>query len=72
MGNDYYRAALFFVHFFKHVNEVLKAPQINAGFRFVKNGNVRTAYHNGGNLNTFELAARKTCVDFAMNIILRT
>ena len=70
MRDDEDGAALFLVHVFKHLNEVLEAPQVNTGLGFVKDRQLGAADHHGGDLNTLQLTARQTGVDFAVDIIL--
>ena len=70
MRNDEDTAAGLLIHIFKHADEILKTPQINAGFRFVKDRKTGAARKNTGNLNPFEFAARKRGVDLPVDIFL--
>ena len=57
------------VHFLKYLNQVVKAPQVNAGFRLVKDGEGRVAGDDGGDFNPFQLSAGKTGIHVAVHII---
>src|SRR5699024_1327168 len=71
VGNNEDAAAGLLIHFFKDMDQVLEAPQVNAGLRLVKDREFGAAGKHHGDLNALELAARKACVDFAVNIIAR-
>ena len=59
-------------HIAEHFNQIVEAPQVDACLRLVKNAQLSLARHHGGNLDSFDLAAGKACVDLAVDIILCT
>ena len=60
------------MHFFEYVYQTAKAPQVDTGFRLVKNGKFGAARQNRGDFYPFKLAARKRRVYLAVDIIART
>ena len=69
MGDDQDRAVDFFMHGLKHLDQVVKAPQINACFRFVKYGQLGASGNDHSDLDPFELATGKAGVHFTVDII---
>ena len=59
-------------HFFKDVDQVLEAPQVDPRFRLVKNRQLCAARQDHGDLDALQLAARQAGVDLAVDIIART
>ena len=59
----------FFVHFFKHLDEALEAPEVDAGFWLVEEGERGAAGEHHGDLDAFHFAAGKAVVELAVDII---
>ena len=56
----------------KYLNEVIEAPQIDAGFRLVKYGQLRASGNDHGDLDPFQLSAGQAGVHFPVDVLLRT
>ena len=56
----------------ENLNQILEAPQVNAGLRLVKQGKLGPTGHAHGNFNAFHFPARKACIYLTVNIIIRT
>ena len=69
MGNDHDGSLDFIVHFFKYVNEVFEAPQVNARFGFVEKCQFCFSCHNGSDFDTFQFTAGQACIDFTVNVV---
>ena len=70
MGNDDDRALNFFVHFFKYINQIFKAPKVNACFGLIEQGQLCFSCHNGCDFDTLQLTAGKACVYLTVDVIL--
>src|SRR5699024_8882036 len=71
MADDQDAAARLLVHLFKHADQVLEAPQINAGLRLVKDREFGAAGQYHRDLDALELPARKAVVEFAVDVVAR-
>ena len=58
------------VHIFKHMDQILEAPQIDPRFRFIKYGHPGASCHDGGDFDPLHFSAGKTCIDLSVNIVL--
>ena len=60
------------VHLLEHADEILEAPEVDAGLGFVEDGHLRAAGEHGRDLDALELAAGEAGIHFAVDIIPRT
>ena len=57
MGNDDQGIIAGVMKFLEDLDQVTEAPQVNTGFRFIEDRKRRGPGNDGGNLDTFQLAA---------------
>ena len=58
------------LHPLKDLDQVLEAPQVDAGLRLVKDRQLLPAGQDGGDLDPLELAARQAGVHLAVDVVL--
>ena len=59
------------MHLLEHADEVLEAPEVDAGLGLVEDGHLRAAGEHGRDLDALELAAGEAGVHFTVDIIPR-
>ena len=62
MADDQDAAAGLLVHLFKHADEVLEAPQVDACLRLIEDGQLGAAGQHHGDLDALQLAAGQAVV----------
>ena len=72
MGDKDQTFFLLLVNLFKLLDQHRKAPEVNAGFRFIKNAKRMLFGKNRCNFDTFHFTAGKGSVCFSVNILLGT
>ena len=69
MGNDQDGPGIGMAHTFKDADQVLEAPQVDARFRFVKDGQLGAPRQYGCDFNPLQLAPGKRGVYFPVYVI---
>src|SRR5699024_2063297 len=71
VGDDDDSTVVFLTHAAEDIDQVVKAPQVDARFRLVKNRELGLARHDGCNLNALDLAAGQAGVYLAVDVVAR-
>ena len=72
MGDDDDRAVFYLAaHVLEDADEVLKAPQVDAGLGLFKDAQTRLPRKQRGDLDALELAAGEGGVDLAVDVVAR-
>ena len=58
------------VHVLKSLSQSAETPQVDAGFWLIEKSHLEVTLQQAGNLDTFELATRKTGIDLPVQVIL--
>ena len=69
MGNNKDVAFDAFVHSFKHSDKTVEAPQVDACFRFIKEGQFCTTCQNHSDFDSFQFAAGKGSINFTVDVV---
>ena len=71
MGDDNQGIFAGGMHFLKHLDQIVKAPQIDAGLGLVKDGQRGVSGDDGSNLDALQLAAGQAGVHITVDVVSR-